>query len=109
MAATHVQAVGAPPSFFLDEELVPLWLRWVVLGLISGALAKFMVSGRDPPGCLVTVLLGIVGALVGGWIGTALGWGSVSGEQLDLRSIGLATAGAVAVLVAARVVLRRRR
>ena len=85
---------------------MPLWLSWIVLGLVAGALAKFLVPGRDPSGCLVTIVLGIAGALLGGVIGTWLGWGRVTGA-LELRSIGLATLGAMVVLVLGRLVRRR--
>ena len=83
------------------------WLAWMLLGLIAGALAKFVVPGRDPTGCIVTILLGIVGAAVGGWVGTQLGWGTVTSPTLDLRNIGIATFGAVLLLLAGRLVLRR--
>lgn len=85
---------------------MPLWLSWIVLGLIAGTLAKFLVPGRDPSGCIFTILLGIVGALLGGLIGTYLGWGTVTQGSLDLRSIGLATAGAVVLLLLGRVLRR---
>jgi uncharacterized membrane protein YeaQ/YmgE (transglycosylase-associated protein family) len=49
-------------------------LGWVVFGLIVGALAKFIMPGRDPGGLLVTMLLGIAGAVVAGFIGQAIGW-----------------------------------
>ena len=49
-------------------------LGWIVFGLIVGIVAKFLMPGRDPGGMIVTILLGIVGALVGGFIGRALGW-----------------------------------
>ena len=81
------------------------WLTWTVLGLVAGALAKFLVPGRDPSGCIITVLLGIAGAFVGGMIGTGLGWGGVTGA-LDLRSIGLATLGAIVVLLLGRLLRR---
>ena len=87
---------------------MPLWLSWIVLGLAAGALAKFLVPGRDPAGCVVTVVLGIAGAFVGGLIGTALGWGGIDSPRLELRSIGLATLGAVLVLVLGRLVRRMR-
>lgn len=83
------------------------WLAWMLLGLIAGALAKFVVPGRDPTGCIVTILLGVVGAAVGGWVGTQLGWGTVTSPTLDLRNIGIATFGAVLLLLAGRLVLRR--
>ncbi|MBX6332635.1 MAG: GlsB/YeaQ/YmgE family stress response membrane protein [Gemmatimonadaceae bacterium] len=85
-----------------------LWLHWIILGLVAGALAKFLVPGRDPAGCIITVLLGIAGALIGGWVGSALGWGSVSQTRFDSRSIALATLGAVIVLLVGRLMARRR-
>ena len=48
-------------------------LIWIVFGLIVGIVAKFVMPGRDPGGMIVTIVLGIVGALLGGWIGRALG------------------------------------
>jgi uncharacterized membrane protein YeaQ/YmgE (transglycosylase-associated protein family) len=48
-------------------------LGWIVFGLVVGALAKFVMPGRDPGGILVTIVLGIVGALIGGFLGRALG------------------------------------
>ena len=86
----------------------PLWLHWIILGLIAGALAKFLVPGRDPAGCLVTIILGIVGAMLGGWIGSRLGWGTVSQTRFDLRSIALATMGAIIVLLIGRLLRGRR-
>jgi uncharacterized membrane protein YeaQ/YmgE (transglycosylase-associated protein family) len=85
---------------------LPLWLYWIVLGLLAGSLAKFLVPGRDPSGCIITILLGIVGAFIGGVLGSLLGWGAVSSGQFDLRSIGLATLGAILLLVLGRMVRR---
>jgi len=48
-------------------------LIWIVFGLIVGVVAKFLMPGPDPGGMIMTVVLGIVGALLGGWIGRALG------------------------------------
>ncbi|HVG78062.1 MAG TPA: GlsB/YeaQ/YmgE family stress response membrane protein [Patescibacteria group bacterium] len=48
-------------------------LIWIVFGLVVGVVAKFVMPGRDPGGMIVTIVLGIVGALLGGWIGRALG------------------------------------
>jgi len=48
-------------------------LGWIVFGLVVGAIAKLLMPGRDPGGIIVTMLLGIVGALVGGFLGRALG------------------------------------
>jgi len=87
---------------------MPLWLHWILLGLVAGALAKFLMPGRDPAGCIITVALGIVGAMIGGWIGSVLGWGRIDQPRLDLRSIAIATLGAIVVLVAGRLFSRRR-
>ena len=83
---------------------MPLWLYWTLLGLIAGSLAKWIMPGRDPAGCVFTILLGIGGALLGGLIGSYVGWGAVTQGELDLRSIGIATVGAIVVLVLGRVI-----
>jgi uncharacterized membrane protein YeaQ/YmgE (transglycosylase-associated protein family) len=88
---------------------MPLWLHWILLGLIAGALAKFLVPGRDPAGCIITVVLGIAGALLGGWLGSLVGWGAISQSRFDIRSDFLATLGAILVLLAGRFVFRYRR
>jgi uncharacterized membrane protein YeaQ/YmgE (transglycosylase-associated protein family) len=49
-------------------------LGWIIFGLIIGAIAKFLMPGRDPGGFIVTILLGIVGALLGGFLGRAMGF-----------------------------------
>lgn len=85
---------------------MPLWLYWILLGLLAGTLAKFLVPGRDPSGCIVTVLLGVVGAFIGGFIGTLVGWGSVTRGSFDMRSIALATMGAILLLLLGRLVRR---
>ena len=85
---------------------MPLWLHWIVLGLLAGALAKFLVPGRDPAGCIVTIALGIAGAFIGGWIGTLLGWGHVTSDDFSPRSIALATLGAMVLLILGRLVFR---
>jgi uncharacterized membrane protein YeaQ/YmgE (transglycosylase-associated protein family) len=88
---------------------VPLWLHWVILGFVAGALAKFLLPGRDPAGCLVTTGLGIIGAFLGGYIGTRLGWGTVTADHFDPRSLALATLGAVLVLILGRILRGRPR
>ena len=50
------------------------WLWWIVIGLVAGAIAKAIVPGRDPSGCLITILLGIGGAVLAGFLGQQLGW-----------------------------------
>lgn len=71
-------------------------LAWIIFGLIAGALAKLLMPGRDPGGCIVTILLGIAGAVVGGFIGSLLGFGGV--ERFDFRSFLIAIAGAILIL-----------
>jgi uncharacterized membrane protein YeaQ/YmgE (transglycosylase-associated protein family) len=79
-------------------------LTWIILGLVAGALAKFIMPGRDPGGIIVTIVLGIVGAIVGGFIGTLLGFGDVSG--FDIRSVVIAVIGAIVLLAIYRAVRR---
>ena len=86
---------------------MPLWLYWILLGLVAGALAKFLVPGRDPSGCIITIILGIAGAFIGGWLGTLFGWGRITEGSFDVRSIAIATVGAAVLLVVGRLVLRR--
>ena len=72
------------------------FISWIVLGLLVGILAKWIMPGRDGGGFFMTALLGIVGAMVGGYVGTLLGLGSVTG--FNIPSIVLATVGALIVL-----------
>jgi uncharacterized membrane protein YeaQ/YmgE (transglycosylase-associated protein family) len=71
-------------------------LSWIIFGLIAGMLAKWLMPGRDGGGIIMTMLLGIAGAFVGGWIGTRLGFGSVTG--FNLGSFFTAIIGALALL-----------
>ena len=80
-------------------------LAWIVLGLIAGLLAKLIMPGRDPGGIIITILLGIGGALVGGFLGTQLGFGGLSG--FDLRSMAIAVGGAVLMLFVYRLLTQR--
>ena len=79
-------------------------LTWIVLGLIAGVLAKLLMPGRDPGGIIVTILLGIAGALVGGFISTKLGYGTVTG--FNFGSVVIAVLGAILLLILYRVVRR---
>jgi uncharacterized membrane protein YeaQ/YmgE (transglycosylase-associated protein family) len=81
-------------------------LSWIVLGLVVGILAKWIMPGPDSGGLVMTTLLGIAGAFVGGWLGTQLGFGSVSG--FDFRSLAIAVAGALLLLFLNRKLRARR-
>ena len=71
-------------------------LSWIILGLIVGALARWIMPGRESGGILITILLGIGGAFVGGFVGSLLGFGSVTG--FNLGSLVLAVVGALLLL-----------
>ena len=77
-------------------------LSWIIFGFVVGAIAKILHPGKDPGGCLITTLLGIGGGALGGYIGTMLGWGRVTG--FDLRSLALAVLGALLLLIGYRVI-----
>lgn len=79
-------------------------IGWIIFGLIVGALAKLVMPGRDPGGIIVTMLLGVAGALVGGWVGQALGWyGPGQGAGFLMSLI-----GAIVILWIYRMIVARR-
>jgi uncharacterized membrane protein YeaQ/YmgE (transglycosylase-associated protein family) len=79
-------------------------LGWIVFGLIVGAIAKLLMPGKDPGGIIVTMLLGIVGALLGGFIGRSLGmYGQNQSAGMFMSII-----GAIVVLMIYRLVVSRR-
>lgn len=80
-------------------------LSWIGLGLLVGALAKFIMPGKDPGGLIVTILIGIAGAIIGGAIATRMGYGTVTG--FDVRSIIVATGGSMLLLIAYRILKKR--
>jgi uncharacterized membrane protein YeaQ/YmgE (transglycosylase-associated protein family) len=77
-----------------------------VVGLIAGILAKWVMPGPDPGGMIVTVLIGIVGAFIGGWMLNLLGLSGSTGE-FGLGSILTATLGAIVLLAIYRLLTRR--
>ncbi len=86
-------------------DRIILWimgiLTWIFLGLVAGALAKFIMPGKDPGGLFLTTGLGVLGAVIGGFLGSFIGLGKVT--SFDLGGIFIATAGAVVVLVLWRI------
>jgi uncharacterized membrane protein YeaQ/YmgE (transglycosylase-associated protein family) len=80
-------------------------LGWIIFGLIVGAIAKLLMPGRDPGGFIVTMLLGIVGAILGGYVGRALG---MYGPN-DSAGIFMSILGAVVVLFVYRLAAGRKR
>jgi uncharacterized membrane protein YeaQ/YmgE (transglycosylase-associated protein family) len=81
-------------------------LSWIAVGLVAGLLASWIMPGRDPGGCIVTPLIGVVGGVVGGWIATQLGYGGLSG--FDIRSLVIATLGALLFLLVLKLLRGRR-
>jgi len=79
-------------------------LAWIVFGLIAGVIAKLVMPGKDPGGFIITILIGIGGALIGGFIGSALGFGSVTG--FNFGSFVIAVLGAILLLVIYRIARR---
>ena len=80
------------------------FLGWIVVGAIAGVLAKAIMPGKDPGGCIVTILLGIGGALLAGFIGNSLGWYT----QGQAGGFIAATLGAILILFIYRLLMRRR-
>ena len=79
-------------------------LSWIVMGLIVGVLAKFIMPGKDPGGIILTILIGIGGAFLGGFIGSYLGLGTITG--FNTTSLLLAIGGAVLLLILYRLIKR---
>lgn len=82
-------------------------ISWIVLGLIAGAIAKLVMPGRDPGGCILTMLLGVAGAFVGGWVGKTL-FDVRLGQFFDLRTWLLAILGSLILLGVYRLIVGAR-
>lgn len=79
-------------------------IGWLIFGLVVGIVAKFLMPGRDPGGFVVTALIGIVGALLGGYLGRAVGWY----REGDPVGFVMAVIGAIILLVLYRMIIGRR-
>src|SRR4029453_8154513 len=89
-------------------------IGWIIFGLIAGIIAKAIMPGRDPGGAIITILLGIAGAIIGGFIGRALfGYGGAGGDSGDISQPGflvshvLAVVGAIVLLALYRLIKGR--
>jgi uncharacterized membrane protein YeaQ/YmgE (transglycosylase-associated protein family) len=87
-------------------------LGWIIFGLIAGVIAKAIMPGKDPGGAIVTILLGIVGSVIGGYIGRALfGYGNgQAGDAMGpgfIMSMVLAVVGAIILLAVYRMIRGR--
>ena len=79
-------------------------ISWILFGLVIGVIAKLLMPGRDPGGFIITILLGIAGALIGGFIGRAMGFYEANEGAGWLMSI----LGAIVLLALYRMMVRRR-
>ena len=79
-------------------------IGWIIIGFLAGGIAKLLMPGKDPGGCLITILLGIAGALLAGFIGKSIGWY----EEGEAAGFIAAIVGAFLILFIYRLILRRR-
>ena len=87
--------------------MITALIFWVIVGLIAGALAKWIMPGDDPGGIIVTAIIGIVGAVLGGWLLSLLGIGGGAGSGGLIFSIIAGVIGAVILLAIYRAVANR--
>ena len=81
-------------------------LSWIILGLIVGIIEKILMPGKDPGGIVMTIILGITGAFLGGFISSTLGFGSVTG--FDIRSLLIAVVGSIMLLIIYRALRKKK-
>ena len=80
-------------------------IGWIVIGLLAGGIAKLLMPGKDPGGCIITIFLGIAGALLAGFLGRTVGW---YGDG-DGAGFVAAIVGAFVILLVYRLIAGRRR
>ena len=78
-------------------------ISWIIFGLVAGAVAKFLMPGKDPGGFIGTIVIGVVGAFIGGIIANFIGFGSVS-PGFNIISFVFAVGGAIILLIVYRMV-----
>lgn len=86
-------------------------IGWIIFGLVAGLLARFLMPGKDPSGCIVTVILGIGGAIVGGFVARALGVATATvqlGDRNFLVQLAFAVIGAIIILALYRIFAGKR-
>ena len=83
-------------------------IGWILLGIVGGVIAKALLPGNDPGGLIVTIIIGIVGALLGGFIARALGFGDPIDEFFDVSTWLAAIIGSMLLLIIYRAVTGRR-
>ena len=86
-------------------------IGWIIFGLVAGLLARFLMPGKDPGGCIVTVLLGIAGAVVGGFVARVLGLATSTvtlGDRNFLVQLVFAVIGAIIILAVYRMLAGKR-
>lgn len=84
------------------------FLAWILFGLVAGAIAKLVLPGKDPGGWIITILLGVAGSFVGGFVGQLLGLDTGGSNEFSLINMGTAVIGAVLLLLLYRVVTKKK-
>ena len=79
-------------------------IGWIIFGLVVGIVAKFLMPGRDPGGFVITAIIGVVGALLGGYLGRAIGWY----REGDPVGFVMAVIGSIILLALYRMIVGRR-
>ena len=91
----------------MEGVLIMGFLGWIVLGLVAGAIAKLIMPGKDPGGCIVTMLLGVVGAVIGGYLGSRF-FGRGLETFWNLQTWIVAIVGSLILLGIYRLIIGRR-
>ncbi|MEX2578104.1 MAG: GlsB/YeaQ/YmgE family stress response membrane protein [Verrucomicrobiales bacterium] len=85
------------------------WLITIAVGLVAGALGKLLMPGKDPGGCLITILLGIAGAILGKFIAGLLGYDVEAGQDFSLPSLAISVGGVIVLLLVYRLTFAKKK